>query len=175
MKIYTEAIADIYLDRINKIKNANLKQYWTVDVPSREVVLEAAKNDRIVDVNGGMGIVTASGDMVGLFKYDKSAKGTASSVQKARIKKGGIKLDNFDGYLTKLNKKNGFRVAARIPFNEEYAPEGWKKEYGTPDVVAMVYDPKGEIDIEERTFDDYDEALAYRDTFVEAAINFLNK
>jgi len=39
----------------------------------------------------------------------------------------------------------------------------------------MIYDPKGEIDIEERTFDDYDEALAYRDTFVEAAINFLNK
>ena len=112
----------------------------------------------------------AKDNMIGMFKYDKNAKNTAQVVQEARIQKGGVKLDNYDGYLTKLYQKNGFRVAARLPFNKEFAPEDWSEEmHGTPDVVFMVYDPQNKLKIEEKTFEDYDEASAYRESFVEEA------
>ena len=171
-KFSPKTIAEKYTRIITQVKESNPDQYWSVDIPSPEEVRTAAEEGRIVDVKGGMGIVTPDGNMVGLFKYDQSQKGTAAAVQEARIKKGGLKLDNFDGYLTRTYQKNGFRVAARISFNEEYADElkGWEKEkHGTPDVVFMVYDPSGKLNIKEKTFEDYDEAKAYRDSFVEEA------
>jgi len=165
-------VVDLFESRLKKAKEENPEQYWSVDEVSRDVLIEAAKNGRIVDVNGGMGVVTPSGDMKGLFKYNESAKGTSMSVQEARIAKGGIKLDNYDGYLTKLYEKKGFRVVSRVPFNEDYSRDlkGWDKaKHGTPDVVAMIYDPQSKLKIEEKTFDDYDEAMAYRDSYVEEA------
>lgn len=169
-KISPEQLVSQYKGRITAIKESDPEQYWSVDIPSDDVILDAAKNGRLIDKQGGMGIVTDDGNMIGMFKYDKESKGTAQAVQEERVKLGGIKLDNFDGYLTKLYQKNGFRVVSRVPFNEEYAPDDWNKEkHGTPDVVAMVYDPNNELDIEEKTFEDYDEAMAYRDSFVDQA------
>lgn len=165
-----QRIAEKYTRLINKIKKEQPEDYWSVDVPSQTEIIKAAEDGRIVDVKGGMGIVTEDGNMIGLFKYDPSQTGTAAAVQEARVKMGGIKLDNFDGYLTKTYQRNGFRVAARIPFNEEYAPEGWNKEkHGTPDVVFMIYDPNGKLDLKEKTFTDYEDAKSYRDSFVEEA------
>ena len=63
------------------------------------------KNERLSQTKkqesnrGGMGIVTEDGNMIGMFKYDKNEKNTAQAVQEARIQKGGVKLDNYNGYL----------------------------------------------------------------------------
>lgn len=172
----TYSIAKVYKDRLTKEKQNNPSQYWSVDIPSDEVIEDAARNGRIVDVNGGMGIVTEDGNMIGMFKYDKNAKNTAQAVQEARIQKGGVKLDNYDGYLTKLYQKNGFRVAARLPFNKEFAPEDWSEEVnGTPDVVFMVYDPQNKLKIEEKIFEDYDEASNYRDSFITTTLSILEE
>lgn len=169
-KYSPEKIASKYTTLINKIKTEQPEEYWSVDIPSIEDIQSAAEAGRIVDVKGGMGLVTEDGNMVGLFKYDNSKTGTAAAVQAARVQMGGIKLDNFDGYLTKTYKRNGFRVVSRVSFNEEYAPEGWNKEkHGTPDVVFMIYDPNNKLDIKEKRIEDYDEAKAYRDTYVEEA------
>ncbi len=163
-------IARRYTELITQVKKDNPEDYWSVDVPTAAEINSAAEAGRIVDTKGGMGIVTEDGNLVGLFKYDQSQKGTAEAVQAARVKMGGIKLDNYDSHLTRTYQKNGFRVVARVPFSEEHAPEGWNKEkHGTPDVAFMVYDPNNKLDIQERTLEDYDEAKAYRDTYVEAA------
>lgn len=154
------SIAKVYKDRLTKEKQNNPSQYWSVDIPSDEVIEDAARN----------------GNMIGMFKYDKNAKNTAQAVQEARIQKGGVKLDNYDGYLTKLYKKNGFRVAARLPFNKEFAPEDWSEEInGTPDVVFMVYDPQNKLKIEEKIFEDYDEASNYRDSFITTTLSILEE
>ena len=169
-EVSTQKLADLYKGRLDKLKKENPDQYWSVDMPSDEVINEAAKNGRIVDKNGGMGIVTEDGNMIGLFKYDESKKGTAKSVEDERIKMGGIKKDNFDGYLTKQYEKNGFKVVSRTPFSEEHAPEGWNKEkHGTPDVVFMVHDPEGKLDIKEKTFGSYDDAKAYQGKYANEA------
>jgi hypothetical protein len=161
------SLAGEFVDKLNETKESDPKQYWSVD----NVSLEDAKQGTVIKTEAGYGFVSQDGDIKGVFKANKdSAEKTGDEVLKKAVKAGGIKLDNFDGYLTKIYERNGFRIASRIPFNEEYAPEGWEKEaHGTPDVVAMVYDPYKQLDIEEKRFEDYGEGIDYRDSFVELA------
>lgn len=157
-----------YVSELNEIKNSDPDTYWSVS----SVTPEDASKSAIIDTKDGAAMVKSDGDIVGVFKKpESSAKGVAQDLLKKAIELGGIKLDNFDGYLTKQYEKAGFRVVSKTPFNEEFAPEGWNKDkHGTPDVVAMVYDPKGELNIEEKTFDNkdtgYDDMIAYRDKLI---------
>jgi hypothetical protein len=161
--------AEQYSEELDKTKESDPEAYWSVSPVS---AADAAKGT-IIDTPDGAAIVKPDGDIAGLFKKATSkAKGVAQDLLKRAVAAGGKKLDNFDGYLTKQYEKAGFRIVSRVPFNEEYAPPGWNKEiHGTPDVVAMVYDPEGKLDIEEKTFDDYDEAMAYRDSLLEPSID----
>jgi hypothetical protein len=160
--------AEQYSEELDKTKESDPEAYWSVSPVS---AADAAKGT-IIDTPDGAAIVKPDGDIAGLFKKATSkAKGVAQDLLKRAIAAGGKKLDNFDTYLTPQYIKAGFRVVSRTPFNEEYAPPGWNKElHGTPDVVAMVYDPEGKLDIEEKTFDDYDEAMAYRDSLLEPSV-----
>lgn len=159
-----ETTPQAYVEELAKTKESDPEAYWSVS----EVSAEDAAKGTIIDTADGSALVKPDGDIAGVFKKLASkAKGVAQDLLNKAVEAGGIKLDNFDGYLTKQYEKAGFRVVSRTPFNEQYAPEGWNKEkHGTPDVVAMVYDPNNELDIEEKTFDDYDQAISYRDGFV---------
>jgi predicted GNAT family N-acyltransferase len=164
-----EAKAKAYSEELDKTKESDPEAYWSVSPVSAE---DAAKGT-IIDTPDGAAIVKPDGDIAGLFKKATSkAKGVAQDLLKRAVAAGGKKLDNFDTYLTPQYIKAGFRVVSRVPFSLEYGvPDGYNKEkHGTPDVVAMVYDPEGKLDIEEKTFDDYDEAMAYRDSFIEPSI-----
>ena len=153
-----------YIADLQETKQSDPEQYWSVD----SVTEEAAKEGTVISDEDGGVVVSKEGDIKGLFKKAGSkAKGVAQKLLQKAIDAGGVKLDNFDNYLTPIYEKSGFRVVSRVPFNEEYAPEGWNKEkHGTPDVVAMVYDPENKLDIQEQKFDDYDQAMAYRDQFI---------
>lgn len=160
-----------YVEELNKTKSSDPETYWSVD----EVSPDAAAEGTIIKDEDGYGVVGKDGDVKGVFKkLGSKAKGVAQKILKKAVEAGGIKLDNFDTYLTDVYKKAGFRVVSRTKFNEEFAPEGWSKEkHGTPDVVAMVYDPDSRLNIEEKLFDNpetgYDEMIKYRDSFVEQA------
>ena len=159
-----EEVVKQYVADLQETKQSDPEQYWSVD----SVTEEAAQDGTVItDEDGGV-VVSKEGDIKGLFKKATSkAKGVAQKLLQKAVEAGGVKLDNFDNYLTPVYEKAGFRVVSRVPFNEEYAPEGWNKEkHGTPDVVAMVYDPQNKLEIEERKFEDYDEAMAYRDQLV---------
>ena len=153
-----------YISDLQETKQSDPEQYWSVD----SVTEEAAKEGTVISDEDGGVVVSKEGDIKGLFKkIGSKAKGVAQKLLQKAIDAGGIKLDNFDNYLTPIYEKAGFRVVSRVPFNEQYAPEGWNKEkHGTPDVVAMVYDPENKLDIQEQKFDDYDQAMAYRDQFI---------
>lgn len=164
----TDTTPKTYVEELAKTKESDPETYWSVS----EVSPEDAAKGTIIDTPDGSALVKPDGDIAGLFKKPTSdAKGVAQDLLNKAVAAGGIKLDNFDGYLTNQYEKAGFRVVSRTPFNEQYAPEGWNKEkHGTPDVVAMVYDPNNELDIEEKVFENpetgYDDAIAYRDSFV---------
>ena len=170
------SLAKEYIQSIEKSKSEAPEKFWSVDRPFQkedgtidEVQLDkAAEEGRIIKTESGFGVVGEDGDIKGVFKADlKSTEKTGDKVIQEAIKKGGIKLDNFAlPNLMKIYERNGFREVSRLPFNEEYAPEGWTPEQGTPDVVAMVYDPNEELNIEKKSFTDYDEAMSYRDSYV---------
>ena len=162
----TDEKVNSYVQELDSTKKSDPETYWSVSEVSNE---DAAKGT-IIDTEDGSAMVKANGDIVGVFKkIGSKAKGVAQDLLNRAVAAGGTKLDNFDGYLTKQYEKAGFRVVSRTPFNEKYAPEGWNKDkHGTPDVVAMVYDPNNELNIEEKNFDNldtgYDEMIAYRDS-----------
>lgn len=90
-----------------------------------------------------------------------SALGTVG----ACVRNGGSRLDCFDTFLPKIYGKAGFKPVARIPFDREYAPDGWDYDWasdfavdGCPDVVFMVRDdsPHDVVDMES-----YDDAYVY--------------
>jgi len=167
-KVNSTEESQAYVDKLTEVKKNDPETYWSVSIPE----VEDVENGTIITNEDGQAVVGEDGDIKAVYKNpDSEARRVSDTLLKEAIKAGGTKLDNFDIYLTKLYLENGFRIVSRLPFNEEFAPDGWnKKKHGTPDVVAMIYDPEGKLDIEEKQFtnEQYDEAIAYRDTYVDA-------
>lgn len=153
-----------YKKELTEAKEADPEGMWSVDVPD-DASIEKGK---VVRTEGGVALVDENGEIRGLGKIDPEAKGVGPRLVKAAVKAGGRVLDNFDmPYLSKIYKDNGFRIISRVPFEEQFAPDGWNKEkHGTPDVVFMAYDPDGKMKAKELTFASYDDAKAYRDEMV---------
>ena len=154
-----------YSKKLNDAKSSNPNIYWSVS----EVSPEDAQAGIVIDKNYGSIMVAANGDIKGLFKNPETkTRGVGAKLVQQAVNNGGRTLDNFDGFLTKIYKEAGFRVTGRIPFDEQYKPDGWIKElHGTPDVVSMIYDPKNELDIREQMFsgdDGYDEMIRHRNS-----------
>lgn len=152
----------IYLYQLQRAKLANPAAYWSVDVPS----LADAEAGLIISNGEGYCLVNPDGDIKGLFKLPESTvKGVADDLLSTAVKVGGVKLDNYDTYLTKVYVRCGFRICARTAFNPDYAPKGWDKDqHGCPDVVALVYDPFYRLDIRKAELDTYEEVISKRDS-----------
>lgn len=165
--------ASDYVNKLSSDKDANPELLWSVS----EVPLADAKSGTVLTTDGGAAVVDKTGDIRGLYKYPESnQRGVASRLLEMAVQNGGIKLDNFDiqlggAPLTRIYEKAGFRLVSRLPFNDQYAPPGWNEEkHGKPDVVAMIYDPANKLDIEVKDFtkDQYQEAMDYRDSYVDS-------
>lgn len=165
-----EQIAKEYADRITSEKKKDPDRMWTVDVPEGPDIVEASHADRIIKTEGGMAMVKADGDIVGIFKDVAGQKGVASRLLKEAINKGGTKLDNYDGYLTKIYEENGFKVASRIPFDPAKAPKDMPaaEKAKKPDVVFMVHDPNGKIPADKlnKQFETYEQGASHRDGLI---------
>jgi len=119
--------------------------------------------------------VKPDGDIVSVFSMEK---GSGRSIMEAAISAGGKKLDAFDTILPEFYGTHGFVEAARIPWNDEFAPDGWDKNAfkkfnnGEPDVVMMVLDPSFEGEYQPRTdiyTTDYDQAVEMQNAMLKKA------
>ena len=83
--------------------------------------------------------IAKDGDIVSVFKNpDSQEKGVADILIGFAKEKGGKKLDCFDGFLSKLYSKLGFKEKARMAWDDQYAPKNWNYERdGRPDVIMM--------------------------------------
>lgn len=133
-------------------------------------------------------LVTADGDIEAVFKNPQSkAKQAATSLLITAVENGGRKLDCYGTGLVRTYNDRGFEAVARIPFNAGEVEDGWT--YGNQDVYVMklrdgvtAQDIAGQLGKSEMdggfhiqtdaelanlpVFDDYDEALAYRDSLL---------
>lgn len=172
-----EEIGGLFYDRLSKLKKDKPEEFWSVDLPDKEELVEAAKDGRIIDLEGYQGLVTKDGNITGLFNYGEKNMSVANKVLQEAVAAGGNKLDAFDttakgkgSSLARVYARKGFREVARVDFNPEYAPPDMPQEIKdlNPDIVVMVYDPNNEMKIKSRRFDkySYDEAMDYRDSYV---------
>lgn len=107
-----------------------------------------------ISADGSTGFALKGDDIVSVFNHGENAThpGAAYASIAMAIQNGGRRLDAFDTILPGLYSALGFRVASRTPWDETQKPKGWNKKLynkfnkGTPDVVYMVYDPKGRGD-----------------------------
>ena len=85
------------------------------------------------------GFAIKDGDIVSVFSHPDAGGGRLRKIIDTAIANGGKTLDAFDGKLVQMYSSLGFKEVRREPWNPEYKPEGWKDEWGTPDVVYMEY------------------------------------
>ena len=138
-----------------------------VTIKSPEELAEA----RLFRTASGSGFaVMPDGDVVAVFASPNEPKGGAYAMLQAAVQAGGKKLDAFDTYLPDIYETVGFRPVARVPWNDEFAPETWNKETfaaynnGEPDIVFFVHDPDyfgGETNVP--TVEEYADAVALQD------------
>lgn len=149
-----------YLQTLAAVKAADPTGFWSVSIPSQAQL----DHGTLIATEHGACLVTCDGDICGLFKLPEStARGVAADLLALAVAAGGRTLDNFDGHLTRIYTAAGFRVVSRCAFSVEHAPDGWSAEaHGWPDVVAMLYDPAGDVVSRSYTCDDYDTMISVR-------------
>ena len=138
-----------------------------VEIKSAEELASA----RLFRTENGSGFaIKPDGDIVAVFQSGNETGSVGYAMIQAAVQAGGRKLDAFDTFLPGIYETAGFRPVARLPWNDEFAPDDWNKETfknfnnGEPDVVFFVYDPNyfgGATDVPR--FTDYDDAVAAQD------------
>lgn len=139
-----------FVDTRNKSKKASFLSQNTPGELNRHKLFTAR--------NGRIGFaLNRKKDLQNVFNNSKF-RGGGDEAMISAIKSGATTLDAFDPYLPRYYKRFGFVVAGRVPFNDQYAPQGWNYEkFGRPDVVLMVYKGGSRQTIEHRvdTFKPY--------------------
>lgn len=79
---------------------------------------------KVRDYNAGFAI-KPDGDIVAVHN-NTGVGGIGGELIKAAKRNGGVKLDHFDGFLTGFYERFGFKMISHEPFNDDYAPQGWK-------------------------------------------------
>ena len=178
-RIYSEA--GIALPNITEAPTTTAAQY-NADMTSAmsghtygaQVEIKSAEelaNARLFRTENGSGFaIKPDGDIVAVFQSGNETGSVGYAMIQAAVQAGGRKLDAFDTFLPGIYETAGFRPVARLPWNDEFAPDDWNKETfknfnnGEPDVVFFVYDPNyfgGATDVPR--FTDYDDAVAAQD------------
>jgi hypothetical protein len=142
---YAVAPADGGEQFFSAIKRANAEHPFGAAVEVKDQSFYTDPNTKLFlseDKLAGVA-VTPQGDLVSVFKVPGS-KANVNELLEAAAPFSKT-LDGFDinGKLPDLYGPHGFRPVARVEFNPEFAPPGWKPEMGTPDVVLMVRDEGG--------------------------------
>lgn len=105
--------------------------------------------------------VTDYGDLVSVFKHPESTSDIKPLLVEAASKSQTLDAFDVNGFLPNLYGNLGFRPVARVPFNRDYAPPGWRYDLaGEPDVVLMVNDPSGTSGAPQITGKNYSEVKA---------------
>lgn len=144
---------------------------WRVDVHEAGDY-EGCK--KIVSEGGSCAAVTPDGDIISVCKNPNDKTVSGRDIMAKAVEEGGVKLDSFAGNHD-FYVKCGFEAISATPFNEQYAPEGWKAGRDAPElVVAYKYVGKGNVkNVTEEQMkasvkifegeNGYDEMIAFRD------------
>lgn len=125
--------------------------------------------------------VKPDGDITCVFKNrDFKVKGGVNDLIITARENGGVKMDCYGNFLVNSYEKCGYKPVARIPFNADYVDDPYLLDT-RPDVYVLMKNTDSIEEVIEKnaknayklslqeeldnlpTFEDYDEALKYRD------------
>lgn len=96
---------------------------------------------------------TKHDELVLVHNNEEGVKGIGDHLVQAAIRHGATHLDNYDGMLTDLYARNGFKEYDRAPFDPQYDEGGkFEKKYGKRDVVYMKRDEGLKEDVRQSGF-----------------------
>ncbi len=167
-------------------RNSDPQNGWCV-TPKSAQELKGGNVRTFMDENGTVGVgVAPDGDIVGVFKNKNGGpKKALDTMMPIAIEQGGDRLDCYGEGLVNLYAKYGFEPVARVEFNPEYANEGWTPDKGTPYIYVMKHNGDSADAVVDKmgtypkytdaqlnalpTYgkDDYDGAMAYRDSLMQ--------
>lgn len=126
----------------------------------------------LVTADGRAGAaVRSSGEIAAVYSTSTTSRGVTQALLPIAVDKGGTHLECFNTFLPKIYARSGFVAVASIPFDREFAPEGWNYQSmkdlapprGEPDIIFMAsaqhHAKLGHP--EHRIFQTYDEADEY--------------
>lgn len=116
--------------------NCSEDKRWRVTAHTEEELENDYPGAKLhVTKNGSTVAVTADGDIISVCK-NPGDKLSGRDLMKIAVENGGTKLDSFAGnhdfYI-----KCGFEPVSWTPFNEAYAPDGWRKGVDNPEPVVF--------------------------------------
>ena len=132
--------------------------------------------------NGMAGVaVKPDGDITAVFKnYEYKQRGAVNDLIITARANGGVKMDCYGIGLVNMYEKCGYVPVARVPFNADYVSDPYLLQT-RPDVYVMMKNADAletvieknaakayKLSLQEKldnlpTYEDYDEALSYRD------------
>lgn len=160
--------------------SSGLANRYTQDAAGKQVTraapteLQRDFHTMLVLADGRAGAAVRHSGEISAVYSDGSSRGATRALLPIAAERGGTHLECFDTFLPKIYARSGFIKVAAIPFNREFAPDGWDYSAmsrvapprGEPDITFMVtqdqYEKLGRP--EPRSFQDYDEADEYTRT-----------
>lgn len=182
----TTGAPDSYASALTAGRSADTRNGWCVTLKSAQELLDGNVRTFMNDA-GTVGVgVAPDGDIVAVFKNPSGGPRRAMDTMiPIAIEQGGDRLDCYGEGLVSVYERYGFVPVARVAFNPEYANEGWTPDKGEPYIYVMMHNGDSADRVVARmgqyghmspeqlsalpTFgkDDYDAAMAYRDSLFE--------
>ena len=146
LRLKYETDSQKFSDNLKSAKDSNTHGAYVDNQSTEELAEKGAIMITSASGLAGAAVGTTGsekGNIFGVYKSKRSkAKKASAPLIISAVGNGGNKLDCFDGNLRTLYASVGFMPVSRVPFNREYAPEGWNYERdGEPDVVAWMLRP----------------------------------
>ena len=143
-----EAAVELFLDRLNAAKASSKDGAALILQP-----LESYSAMRLfLAEDGSAGFALKGDNIVSVFKHsDSQYKSVSQSMVSLAVQEGGRILNAFDTLLPDFYSMQGFKVASRVPWDDDVAPADWDKKHfakwvgetgnpGEPDLLYMIYD-----------------------------------
>lgn len=185
VRMYQDSDAQTFVDALNEGRNSDVKNGWCVSPKEVSDLTQPGVKSYLAE-NGQAGFVINNGDIEAVFtnKAKGAPKGLADSLMLRALSAGGNKLDCYGETLAKIYSKYGFEPVARVEFNKTYANEGWTPDKGEPYIYVMKHNGDSADTVAQKMGDypryskeqlealptygknDYDAALAYRDSLM---------
>ena len=132
---------DSFVDSLNKSNRSGFLTHYT----AKDLYKKGATTYQLKGYNIGYALCPdpedGEVDIISVHNNEPNVHNIGDLMLTLAKENGGTKLDHFEGKLSDIYKRNGFKEYDRYQWDDQYAPKDWDyQRYGRPDVVMRKID-----------------------------------